>query len=117
MALQKPRLSDRPVLLLWQLVPERDSRSFCLFLGGKAVGPAPQGVGASGCATWWMRFSLLPTCCARRSWCCLAPKPSMPLPPAWDVADAIVAVTQGAIDCVTRDELQGFFARDLLPLH
>ncbi len=35
----------------------------------------------------------------------------------WDAADAVVAVTQGALDYLTRDELQGMVAHELSHLH
>ncbi len=35
----------------------------------------------------------------------------------WDVADAVVAVTQGALDYLTREELQGMVAHELSHLH
>ena len=35
----------------------------------------------------------------------------------WDASDAVVAVTQGALDHLTRDELQGMVAHELSHLH
>ena len=35
----------------------------------------------------------------------------------WDATDAVVAVTQGALDYLTRDELQGMVAHELSHLH
>ena len=35
----------------------------------------------------------------------------------WDAADAVVAVTQGALDYLTREELQGMVAHELSHLH
>ncbi|MCE1250350.1 MAG: M48 family metalloprotease [Comamonadaceae bacterium] len=35
----------------------------------------------------------------------------------WDAQDAVLAVTQGALDCLTREELQGLVAHELSHLH
>lgn len=35
----------------------------------------------------------------------------------WDEQDAVVAVTQGALDCLTREEMQGMVAHELSHLH